>query len=51
MAWLAVQLRYTANHAITVYLNKIELVRSSQNALGGRGNKGIAFGCPPTPRT
>jgi hypothetical protein len=46
-----VQLRYTANQAITVYSNKIELVRSSQNALGELGKKGIAFGGPDYQRT
>ncbi|MEZ5498102.1 MAG: SIMPL domain-containing protein [Steroidobacteraceae bacterium] len=38
-----VQLRYTANQTITVYSNKIDLVRKTQNDLAELGKKGIAF--------
>lgn len=40
----SVALRYTADQAITVYSEKIGLVRKSQNELGDLGKKGIAFG-------
>ena len=46
-----VQLRYTARQTITVYTNKIDLVRKSANNLADLGKKGIAFGGPEYQRT
>jgi uncharacterized protein len=38
-----VQLRYRASQTITVYSNKVDLVRSSMNGLADLGKSGIAF--------
>jgi hypothetical protein len=46
-----VQLRYTARQTITVYTNKIDLVRKSANNLAELGKTGIAFGGPDYQRT
>jgi hypothetical protein len=46
-----VLLRYSASQAITVYSNKVDLVRSSQNALAELGKKGIAVGGAEYQRT
>ena len=46
-----VQLRYTARQTITVYSNKIDLVRKAANNLAALGKKGIAFGGPEYQRT
>lgn len=39
-----IQRRYTARQAVTVYADKIDLVRSAANNLSELGKKGIAFG-------
>jgi uncharacterized protein len=46
-----VQLRYTADQAITVYSEKIGAVRKAQNELAELGKKGIAFGGAEYQRT
>jgi len=46
-----VQLRYTAQQTITVYSNKIDLVRKTTNNLAELGKKGIAFGGREYPGT
>jgi hypothetical protein len=38
-----VQLRYAASQAITVYSNKVDQIRRTQNELAELGKKGIAF--------
>ncbi len=38
-----VQLRYSARQTVTVYSNKIDSVRNSQNKIAELGKKGIAF--------
>jgi len=44
-------LRYTAGQTVTVYSNKIDLVRSATTALAELGKKGIAFGGDQYPQT
>ena len=44
-------LRYTAGQTVTVYSNKIDLVRSATTGLAELGKKGIAFGGDQYPQT